>query len=481
MPLYPNHSLALFHPSTSPDTLKSINSTDNPIHCHSVQRDTTKVKGVGNVLPAVAAANMSLKRSASSSSDDEEGRLSKRRPTDAVSVSVGADASDSPSTLIQAHLQDLTAPPAEGAQAQIQAQWLQAQMQAQGQFRSSSLASALTAPYVSSGRTSSSSYTSAASASSSISGTGSRRTSQQEQLQYLLVSGHLPPSAANMALAGLAPLAAPASAAQGGGTGMFRLEGEARLATRLAEQAAHQDATAFGLSNLLSNYSLLPTASLAAAASNLSSYGSGITSGAGGLPLNWASTLLGGGGVAAVAPAPSLSPQVRAAQLLALQAEMNALRQGGTGPRMGQQQQQYQNQHELTFVGPHGHAAVAAALASTNRHSASSPELTGMNTASFSDGPVAGHPGHPTDHPTKEEVKAATGGSPSRAKKTKMLPAKPAPPKETTLAVAGVLPPALPPAVQGATPHYSERLHISLATDEDQNWLSEFQVCYDMI
>lgn len=49
-------------------------------------------------------------------------------------------------------------------------------------------------------------------------------------------------------------------------------------------------------------------------------------------------------------------------------------------------------------------------------------------------------------------------------------------PQETTLAVAGELPPALPNVDAVArTPHYNDRSHVSLATDEDQNWLSEFQ------
>ncbi|CAB9496154.1 expressed unknown protein [Seminavis robusta] len=50
------------------------------------------------------------------------------------------------------------------------------------------------------------------------------------------------------------------------------------------------------------------------------------------------------------------------------------------------------------------------------------------------------------------------------------------PPQEATLAVAGALPAALPPVEEAApTPHYSQRAFVSLAIDEDQNWLSEFQ------
>jgi hypothetical protein len=50
------------------------------------------------------------------------------------------------------------------------------------------------------------------------------------------------------------------------------------------------------------------------------------------------------------------------------------------------------------------------------------------------------------------------------------------PAQETTLALAGKLPPALPPAEIGIqTPHYSQRSFASLATNEDHNWLSELQ------
>ena len=343
-------------------------------------------------------------------------------------------------------------------QAQLQAQQ-QAQQQAQSlQFRQSSLAAALTfggGGVASLGAASLSRSTShsgpAPGPNMSLTG-GTRRTAQQEQMQYLLLSGRLPPSEVNLALAGLASAPAPPT-------------------TRTAADLLRSRSLLAGQSPLLDTACLAldyPRSTL---------------------------NLLGGNNnpfpaAAAGVPLTPISSQVRTAQLMALQAEFSSLQQGSSaggvtesaaaaaglmgvsGPSNilnAYQQQLLLRQLRESDVRSNAFGDTAGCTSNNRVGTTSTAEYTSnirvgaASTVTLSSGaaPIA-----PSAESVNKRVRRSTPLEPASA------------PKETMLAVAGAIPPALPPAAKGATPHYSERLFISLATDEDQNWLSEFQVWF---
>lgn len=135
----------------------------------------------------------------------------------------------------------------------------------------------------------------------------------------------------------------------------------------------------------------------------------------------------------------TLESQLRAAQILALQSQMSSTNQVDQTRMLVMQQQQQQQR----------------ALANGPRDPPSSALQKGSDAMPLEM--------RPKESPTMQSLR------PPSPKKQ--------PPTETFLAVAGALPPSIPPAVEGSTPHYDERAGsiISMSTDEDQNWLSEFQ------
>lgn len=420
---------------------------------------------------------MSLKRTGSSSSSSAGSKPG--NPLEGLKRKVPAPdttAREEPRTsVIKAHLQDLgglqqpsqqphatqlvqaaqlSSQAAQLQAAQLQGVQLQAQLQAQQQAQAlqvcpSSLRAALTA---SGGGTTMASFGALELSRSrshagpapapGMSPTGAtRKTVEQEQMQRLLLSGRLPPSAVNLALAGLAP-APPADLL--------------RSRSFLTGQTFPQDVA--GLSSAVAmavNYPPSVLDSLLAGNTNH-------------FPTTAAGT-----------PPSSLLSQLRSAQLLTLQAEMNAQHQqsssaggvtgsataaaaagliGACGPsNIGFQRQQLLRQlQESSF--PSTAFGTTAEGASNN---IATVTLSGGTTPSVSH--------------TASKASSAEGSNKRMRRSPGSEPAPP--PKETILAVAGAIPPALPPAAKGAAPHFSERLFISLATDEDQNWLSEFQVC----
>jgi len=108
--------------------------------------------------------------------------------------------------------------------------------------------------------------------------------------------------------------------------------------------------------------------------------------------------------------------------------------------------------------------AVAAAIPSTA--TANMWHNTKSNSASWN-----------VDQATKMKPAPESNLKPAAKFRRPQRPSAPAKemPEEILLDSSGPIPSALPPSVQGTTPHYSQRMIIPLTTDEDQNWLSELQ------